>query len=158
MRERTSWDVMWMQMAHAVASRSRCTRDQVGAVVVSNTNRILSTGYNGPPASMFVEGMCTNFCLRAQAEEHELEPGYTDCPSIHAEANALLFTDREVREGGTVYVSSTVCFTCAKLIANSGLTRVVMSTVRTDAHRNPHRTIDFLRDCRITVHTSGDLT
>lgn len=81
-----------------------------------------------------------------------LDPGYDDCPSLHAEANALSVCDRVQREAGTIYVTSAVCHACAKLIANSGLARVVVSaSAAAAAHREPDRSYDLLRDCGLTV-------
>jgi deoxycytidylate deaminase len=51
---------------------------------------------------------------------------YLDCPALHAEANALLVGDRRDRVGGTLYTTAHVCQGCAKLIANSGIVRVVV--------------------------------
>lgn len=82
----------------------------------------------------------------------ELDPRYADCPSLHAEANALSVCDRVQREAGTIYVTSAVCHACAKLIANSGLARVVVSaSAAAAAHREPDRSYDLLRDCGLTV-------
>lgn len=63
-------------------------------------------------------------------------------------------SDRTLREGGTIYVTSHVCFGCAKLIANSGLARVVIDTDRADAHRNPLASYQFLVQCGIIVNLS----
>lgn len=89
----------------------------------------------------------------SQLRSATLDPGYADCPSLHAEANALSVCDRVQREGGTLYVTSHVCHACAKLIANSGLSRVVVSTsaAETAAHRDPERSYDLLRDCGLVV-------
>lgn len=61
---------------------------------------------------------------------------YSDCYSLHAEANALSVCDRDQREGGTMYVTSAPCFSCAKLISNSGLHRLVFK----DSERGRERT------------------
>ena len=61
---RPSWDEVWMQVADTVALRSRCSRAQIGAVVVSKDQRVSSTGYNGPAASFPNEGECVNWCPR----------------------------------------------------------------------------------------------
>jgi len=45
---RPSWDTYFMRIANVVASRSKCMKRSVGAVVV-NDKRIVSTGYNGTP-------------------------------------------------------------------------------------------------------------
>jgi deoxycytidylate deaminase len=78
-------------------------------------------------------------------------PDYSDCPALHAEANALSVCERSVREGGTIYITSNVCWNCAKLIANSGLKRVV---VRVDAkfkYRNDETSCEFLEQCGLKV-------
>lgn len=79
---------------------------------------------------------------------------YDDCPSLHAEANALMRSDHSARVGGSIYVTSHVCFGCAKLIANSGLVRVVVDTDKADAHRNPIASYQFLLQCGIQVQLS----
>lgn len=80
-----------------------------------------------------------------------MSPTYDDCPSLHAEANALITSDRSLRIGGTIYVTSDICMGCAKLIANSGLARVYVSAKRYDKHRNPDASYDFLRQCGLVV-------
>lgn len=119
---RISWDDTWLAVARTIAKRSLCTRRQVGAVIVTAENRPVSTGYNGPPAGMQTTGSCSTFCPRAN---NKIE-GYDNCVAIHAEANALLFASRSQYEGGTIYISHLCCYDCAKLIANSGLARVVI--------------------------------
>lgn len=151
-----------MQVARTVALRSLCERDQVGAVIVTRGNRIVSTGYNGPPSGFsHNDRPCREWCGRACKVGGppwlELAPDYSDCPSLHAEANALSVCDRSVREGGTIYVTSGVCFGCAKLIANSGLATVVID-MRLDmqtltAHRNVDKSYTFLESVGITVVT-----
>lgn len=76
---------------------------------------------------------------------------YTDCPALHAEANALMRGDRVAREGGTIYVTSHVCMGCAKLIANSGLRDVVVAAQHDGAHREPEKVYRFLDQCGISV-------
>ncbi len=161
-----------MNMAMVIAERSLCERDKVGAVVVSQSNRIIDTGYNGPPAGMMRHGTvseagCTMWCPRArQSYENEMQrkrlgdigafeaplhEGYLDCHALHAEANALMFGDRAEREGGTIYISSGVCGGCAKLIANSGLKRVVCDVTHAAPHRSSGEWFAWLELCGITV-------
>jgi len=167
--ERPSWDETWLSVARVIARRSLCVRDQVGAVIVDPRNRIVATGYNGPPAGFNADGSCTQWCLRARRTvnplfhmnqfeqltgvptESPLAPDYSDCPSLHAEANALSVCDRSVREDGTIYVTSAICFGCAKLIANSGLTRVFARSNQEHAYRNSSRSYEFLESCGIRV-------
>jgi len=60
-----------------------------------------------------------------------------------------MFSERRLRERGTVYVSSGVCGTCAKLIANSGLETVVYENPA--SHRNSEKWVAFMEQCGLTV-------
>lgn len=147
---RPTWDQTWMAVADAISKRSRCSRAQMGAVIVSKDNHVVSTGYNGPAATWPESGECINWCDRAKGESG-LGKLYTGCPAIHAEANALLYVDRSQSLGGTIYIVSPPCDQCAKLISNSGLSRVVCRISDADLHRNPHEVIKYLRKCEIEV-------
>ena len=153
---RPSWDEVWMQVADAIAQRSRCSRAHIGAVVVSKDQRISSTGYNGPAALLPVEGDCIEWCPRGQGLT-ELNNTYDSCPSIHAESNALLYVDRSRVEGGTIYITDAACYQCAKLISNSGITRVVMRIGTRAAHRLPDATVDYFKKCNIEVVITEDV-
>lgn len=155
-------------MAAELAKRSLCVRDQVGAVIVDAQNKIIGEGYNGPPRGFprpadvsLSEGWlgpnsydtgCDRWCERGKlpvdAEARKLKDGYVDCPSLHAEANALLQADRSLCVGGTIFVTSHVCFSCAKLIANSGLAYVVVRSAAKE-HRPVEATLDFLFACGV---------
>ncbi len=115
MTERASWDEYFMSIAEVVASRSTCSRKNVGAVIVREKT-ILSTGYNGS-----IRGMphCTEV-------GHMMENGHC-VATIHAESNAILQAARNgVRiEDGTIYVTASPCWNCFKEIANAGLRRIV---------------------------------
>jgi dCMP deaminase len=106
-----------MRIARDVATRSTCDRKHVGAVIVRDKN-ILATGYNGSIGGL---GHCDD-------EGHMLEDGHC-VRTIHAEANAIIQAAKHgVRiEGGTIYVSASPCWGCFKMIANSGLKKIVYS-------------------------------
>lgn len=121
-----------MTMAFAVAKRSRCVKAQVGCVIVSPTNNAAAVSYNGPPATYRVACAdplteCDQWCPHARAEDGGRRD-YMDCVSSHAEANGLMQAEKRLIAGGTIYVTTVPCFFCAKMIANSGLTRVVYGT------------------------------
>lgn len=155
-----------MATARLIGQRSLCDRDKVGAVIVDGDNRIVDTGYNGPPAgwsrvdpAMPTDLGCMQWCPRAVPFADEViplhgsrrDPHYDDCPALHAEANALMFSDRIRRVGGTIYVSSGTCGGCAKLVANSGLVRAVYGGLGGKVHRDSERWYGFLRDCGLRV-------
>lgn len=161
---RLTWAEVWGKIAHDMSSRSLCVRAHVGAVIVDSRNRIIDTGYNGPPEFFQHDDKpCTEWCPRSAGEETRLgrtnlgrvlDPEYNDCPALHAEANALMTCDRTVREGGTIYVTSHVCYGCAKLIANSGLRAVVVVLAddeRDRAYRDPDRSYTLLEQCGVEV-------
>lgn len=120
--KRASWDEYYSSLASTVATRATCSRRQVGAIIVSG-KRIVSTGYNGgPPKTLHcIDGGCP----RAQSDT-PAGSDYDECIAIHAEANAIMFSSPEERDGATMYCTQHPCFGCAKLISNSGIGEVVV--------------------------------
>ncbi|MBN2983264.1 MULTISPECIES: deoxycytidylate deaminase [Cohnella] len=126
---RKDWDTYFMDIAFMVSTRSRCPRRHVGAVLVQG-KKLLGTAYNGAP--MGVPDCSEAGCMIV--EEFEPAPGggtesmvkkQRCIRTIHAEQNLLLFTDRIDREGSTVYVTDQPCWTCANMLANSGIKEIV---------------------------------
>lgn len=150
---RPDWDATWMQVAEVVALRSRCTRAQYGSVIVDSENRIVASGYNGPASGFPTIGgeFCSAWCHRSQNGPGEQPLSYADCPAVHSEANCLLQCSRTARIGGTMYVSGIPCIDCAKLIANSGLARVVYKNETGLPHRSPTTALQHIRTCGISV-------
>lgn len=109
---RQSRQVTLMQIAEVVSRRSTCNRLHVGAVIAKDF-RVISTGYNGPPAGL---PHCSH-------EEDEAD-GCT--ASVHAEMNAILAAARHGVgvEGSALYVTHMPCLACAQAIVNSGLSEV----------------------------------
>lgn len=105
-------DIRYMKMARIWAENSYCVRRQVGALIVRD-KMIISDGYNGTPSGF--ENIC------------EDETGKTKLYVLHAEANAItkVAKSNNSSEGATLYVTSSPCIECAKLIIQSGIKRVV---------------------------------
>jgi dCMP deaminase len=121
-------------------------------VIVTADNRVVSFSYNGPPRGMQVEGPCINWCPRAMtADIASVAADYSTCPAVHAEANAIIRASYDDLAGGTIYVTSAMCINCAKIIANSGLVRVVHVVAAEDAHRHPDEVEAFLKASGITT-------
>lgn len=116
-----SRDAYFMAIAKAASQRSTCVRRAVGAVVVDQAGRILSTGYNGSPQGY---PHCETLCGPNPQ---------TPCEwSVHAEINALLFAENREPDK-TLYVTASPCRQCALAIANAGIARVVIgSSYRTE--------------------------
>jgi len=141
---RQTWDEYFLSLAEATATRSNCSRRKVGAVIVQDRH-IRSTGYNGPPSGY---GHCdAGACPRALTDS-PMSFGYDNCVALHGEANALLFSTPRDRQGATLYTSAAPCFSCAKLIANSGISEVVAGGGRYDGWEETRR---FLLDCNVRV-------
>lgn len=146
-------------MAAAISARSLCVRDQVGAVIVDIHNKIIGEGYNGPPTGFWHgNSPCDQWCQRTVNvkldPENGLQPDYSDCPALHAESNALMMSDRSLRSGGTIYVTSHICIGCAKLIANSGLHYVRVAASIAHDHRRSTASYEFMRKCGLEVYVS----
>jgi dCMP deaminase len=114
-RPRASWDEYFMNIGREVATRSTCERKHVGAVIVRDKT-ILSTGYNGS-----VRGL-----PHCDDEGHMMEDGHC-VRTIHAEANAVIQAAKNGTriEGASIYVTASPCWSCFKIIANAGLSRIV---------------------------------
>jgi dCMP deaminase len=128
-KDRPSWDDYLLAIAQVTAARSTCSRRKVGAVIATRDRRIVATGYNGGPRHYkhCLDGGCPR---GRQGTDEGTGFGYESpeafCIAIHAEANAIMFSSPEEREGASLYCTLAPCFGCAKLIANSGLAEVVI--------------------------------
>ena len=107
-------DKRYLRMARIWAENSYCTRRKVGALIVKD-KMIISDGYNGTPAGF--ENVC------------ELNDGTTKPYVLHAEANAItkIAKSGNNSDGATLYVTTSPCMECSKLIIQSGIRRVVYS-------------------------------
>jgi dCMP deaminase len=115
-----TFDHIFMNLATDLAKRSHCVKAQVGAVLTKDT-RIISIGYNGPPAH-------THNC-------DEEWPGI-GCPrdskgscslALHAEENAILYAVKNGAnlEGATLYTTLSPCLPCSRLIYSAGIKKVL---------------------------------
>ena len=109
-------DSRYLRMAKIWAENSYCERRKVGALLVKD-KMIISDGFNGTPQGF--ENVC------------EDENGNTKSYVLHAEANAItkVAQTSNSSRNATLYVTTSPCIECAKLIIQSGITRVVFSEV-----------------------------
>lgn len=126
-------DRRYLRMARIWSENSYCERRKVGALLVKD-KMIISDGYNGTPSGF------PNVC--------ETEEGVTFPYVLHAEANAITKVARSNNssEGSTLYVSTSPCMECSKLIIQAGIRRVVFSEMYriTDG-------LDLLREAGVEV-------
>ena len=146
--QRPSWETYFMDITALVAKRTTCLRRAVGAVLVKD-KRILATGYNGAPSG--IRHCAETGCLREQLNvesgmRHEL------CRGIHAEQNAIIQAALHGVgvAGGTIYVTHQPCLTCAKMIINAGIRRVVYA-----GHYPDHNAVEFLRAAGVELFAAA---
>ena len=115
MKERQPWSEYFMELAEKLATRSTCDRAHVGAVIVNDDNRIVSTGYNG---SIPGNPHCDDI-------GHTLREGHC-IATVHAEINAILYCAKEgiALKNTTLYVTHFPCINCTKSIISSGIKTV----------------------------------
>ena len=122
--KRPSWDEYFMEIANTVAKRATCDRGRSGCVVVRD-KQILVTGYVGSPTGM---EHCDDVGHQMKKMIHEDNSETNHCVrTVHAEQNAIC---QAAKLGislldSTLYCRMTPCRTCAMLIINCGVKRVV---------------------------------
>ena len=115
---RISRQEMYMETAKIVAKRSTCNRAKVGAVLVKG-KRIITIGYGGAPSKL-------PHCIDVGCEIGP-ESGGGCIRTVHAEANVISFAARYgiPLVGSDLYITLSPCYSCSKLIINSGIQRVI---------------------------------
>lgn len=121
---RPSWDEYFMEVMEAISKRATCDRGKSGCVIVKN-KQILVTGYVGSPKGL-------DHCDEVG---HQLKKMLNDdgtisehcVRTVHAEQNAICQAAKlgVSVDGATVYCRMTPCRTCAMLLINCGIVRVV---------------------------------
>lgn len=114
-----SFDHIFMNLATDLSQRSHCVKAHVGAVLTRDT-RIISIGYNGPPAG-------THNCDEEWPGVGCARDSKGSCSlALHAEENAILYAVKNGArlEGATLYTTLSPCLPCARLIYSAGITHV----------------------------------
>ncbi|MFZ2225990.1 MAG: cytidine/deoxycytidylate deaminase family protein [Candidatus Moraniibacteriota bacterium] len=121
---RPSWDEYFLNLVELVGSRGTCDRGRSGCVIVKD-KRILSTGYVGSPIGT---KHCDEIGHEMHTVKHEDDKETRHCVrTSHAELNAIANAARfgVSLDGATLYCHMTPCYTCAKMIINAGIKKVV---------------------------------
>ena len=133
MKIRPSFEAIYMELAHALAERSTCSRLNVGTVITSTDYRkVLAIGYNGNAAGL------PNQCDRTDVG---------NCGCLHSEENAVINCDSPRATEKHVFVTHLPCSSCAKRLINLGGVKIVHD--RTD-YRSAD-SIELLRSVGIEV-------
>jgi dCMP deaminase len=115
-----SFDDIYMDLAVNLSKKSHCVKAKVGAVLTKDT-RIISLGYNGPPAG-------THNCDQEWPEQGCPRDSKGSCSlALHAEQNAILYAAKNnvPIEGTTLYVTLSPCIACARIIFTTGIKKVI---------------------------------
>ena len=122
--KRSDIDSYFLKIALVVSERSTCRRHSIGAVLVKD-KIILSTGYNG--AAKGAKDCLECGCLKDQLGI-VTGNGHDICRAVHAEQNAIIqASGRGIgTKGSTMYCTHTPCGVCAKIMANAGISEVVV--------------------------------
>lgn len=142
--ERLRWSDYFLDMCDTVATKSKDPSTKVGAVITVD-NYIVMTGYNG-----FAPGAVENDELWSRPTKYD--------HVIHAEANAIANAARRGNAiaDGTLYCNLLPCLACARLVAASGITKVVYDLGRTALYNNKaihqqHETLTYLEGADVEV-------
>jgi len=122
---RPTWDQYFMEVMNAVSKRATCDRGRSGCVI-ARKGQILTTGYVGSPIGL---PHCDEAGHQFKKMLHEDGSISEHCVrTVHAEQNAICQAAKLgiSIEGATLYCRMTPCRTCAMLIINSGIKRVVV--------------------------------
>lgn len=141
MKEKYLW--AFMKTARIFGDLSTAVRRKVGAVIVKD-NRIISIGYNGMPSGWTNE--CEDLIATTYSEYPENYMLKTKPEVLHAESNAIakLARSTESGEGAYMFVTCVPCLECAKMIYQSGISKVFYS----EPYRNSDG-LDFLHKCNV---------
>ena len=143
-----------MNLASDLAKRSHCVKAQVGAVLTKDT-RIISIGYNGPPAG-------THNCDVEWPETGCPRDGRGGCSlALHAEENAILYAVKNGSglAGATLYVTLSPCLPCARIIFSSGIKKVIYQKSYAEFKGYlSDEGVDFLNKFGVETHKADDQT
>lgn len=142
-----TFDEIYMGLAENLATRSHCVKAKVGAVLTKDT-RIISLGYNGPPAG-------THNCDEVWPDEGCPRDSKGSCSlALHAEQNAILYAAKSniSIEGSTLYVTLSPCISCARVIFTIGIKKVYYLNSYADFKGLPSdEGVDFLTKFGVEV-------
>ena len=138
---RKSWDEYFIEILQSAQQRATCDRGKAAALLVKD-NHILSTGYVGSPAGIdhcsdvgheFIDSYEKN-------SEGEIELRQHCVRTVHAEQNAISQAAKFgiAVDGATLYCTMFPCYTCAKMLVNVGIRRVITQYDYQSSERSKH--------------------
>ena len=148
MMHRPGFDEIYMELAQNLARKSHCVKIKVGSVLTKDT-RIISIGYNGPPAG-------THNCDEKWPETGCPRDSKGSCSlALHAEQNAILYASKNgvPIDGCTLYVTLSPCLACARIIYSMGIKKVIFLESYAKYKGLPSdEGVDFLKSFGVVVN------
>lgn len=148
---RPTWDEYFLHLMKAVGERSTCDRGRPGCLIVKD-RRVLATGYAGSPVGL---PHCDDagHQLRKMIDENGLTSEHC-VRTIHAEMNAVAQAAKYgiPIDGATVYVKFEPCYTCAKVLVNCGIKRVVCEVL----YQKGDDTRKLFKDCSVKMEIKDE--
>lgn len=149
---RAEWDRYFMTICEAVSSKVACKSRALGSVITRH-NRIISTGYNGPPSGFPHPSTCKRRELGIPSGSR-----LSLCPCAHAERNAIDTAARmgHSTAGTTLYLNSGIpCLDCAYSIVAAGISEVVALNLNIYPQEG-YTGYDILAQCNVWIRVAGD--
>jgi dCMP deaminase len=136
------WDKRFLEAAKLISEWSLDPSTKVGAVIVDQDKRIVSLGYNGLPQGIHDSSEIL--------ENRELKY----CSIIHAELNAVLFSNRDLA-GMSLYVwPIQPCARCTSVIIQKKIKRVIIPASHFGVSDRWKVEFDFARELLDQAHVS----
>jgi dCMP deaminase len=105
------WNLRFLFLAKHVASWSKDPSTRVGSVIFDSDHRVVSLGYNGLPSGLND--------LHLQDRERKYQT------IIHAEINAILFANRDLKDCTIATWPFMPCSNCSSAIIQTGIKRCI---------------------------------
>jgi len=138
MRIPENWDKVFIMMAEAIALKSKDPATRVGGVAVSPDRRRIAIGFNG-----MVSGYPENDTLWERPTKYD--------HVVHVEEN-IIINARTDLTGWTLFCTIPVCSRCARLVAQSGIKRVVYKNEpNSESRLNYELAFEILRTAGVVV-------
>lgn len=148
---RPTWDEYFMEVCRAIAKRATCNRGRSGCVIARD-NQLLVTGYVGAPRGL---PHCDDAGHQFKKIQHEDGSVSQHCVrTVHAEQNAICQAAKRgiSIDGATLYCKMTPCRTCAMLIINCGITRVIAEK----RYHDSADSIEMFKQAGVTIEHLND--
>ncbi len=121
MSSQKDWDNYFLDIAEAVAKKSKDPSSKMGCVIVDQKKRVVSLGYNG-----MVQGADES---KMTLSERPMKYYF----AIHSEMNAVIYAHQDLT-GCTIYNRVATCENCLKYCLQAGIRRFVYRELRVHSH------------------------